>query len=743
MKTIPRREFVKRGAGALIIGFGFQDQELEAIQGAAGSQKPVTPEELDSWLVIAEDGTVTVYTGRIDMGTGVQTCFMQLVAEELDVPFKDVHVVMGDTSLTPDQGKSTASNNSSRGAQPLCLAAAEAKQILLKLASERLGSPPELLSVQEGVVWIQDDPAKRVTYGELIRGRRLNSRVKAIDPGDFRGPILEGTAPRKSPKDYRVVGRSIPRVDLPSKAAGTFVFVHDVQVPGMVHGRVVRPSSIGANLQHVDHASVQNLPGLIRVVQQGNFVGVVAEREEQAIRAARQLKVSWSGGRSLPDPAALDNWLRKAKVVKTDVSHKGDVDAAMARAVKVIRASYHFPVQLHAMIAPSCAVADVRDGQATVWSGTQWPQGVRRDLAKLLNLPVEKVRLIWVKASGSYGRLACDDAAADAALLSQAVQRPVRVQWMRHDEHGWEPMSPGMALDVKAGLDGEGRITAFDLEDWSPSHATGELGNSLAWRLVGTNPGWGRLTGAGGRHPYEFENDRVVGHYVEELFRAIYLRAPGTMQHTWAVEAFLDEIASALSEDPLAFRRRYLKDSAPLRVLEAAAQKAGWQARPSPQKNDSGLNLVSGRGIAYGEYTGQRAGLVAEVEVNRQTGKIRARKLVVSVMCGRIINPDGLKHQIQGALIQGVSRTLLESVKFNSSRITSLDWKSYPVIRFEDVPEIETVLLDQPDAEPSGAGELAVVPVGAALCNALFDATGVRLRHIPFTPDRVRAALYQ
>lgn len=749
MKTISRREFVRKSTGALIVGFSLHGgirpvvAWMEGPAGSAPAAKSVVPEELDSWIAIGKDGRVTVYTGRIDMGTGVETAFAQLVSDELDVPFHSVKMIMGDTGLTPDQGKSTGSTNASSGAQPLRTAAAEARQVLLKLASNRLGVPVEQLEVRDGVIRVHGAPSTQVSYGELIGGGRFNVQLKATDDSDFRGADLQGTARLKDHAQLRIVGQSVPRVDVPAKVTGSFTFVHDIRLPRMLHGRVVRPSAVGATLVGVDENSVSGVPGLVKVVRKGNFVGVVTEREEQAIQAARQLKVTWTQGRGLPEYKDLYRAVRSSKLVKTQVGmNEGDVDAALSDAAKVLKATYEFPVQLHAMIGPSCAVADVRDGQATIWSGSQWPQGNRRDLARLLGLPVENVRLIWVEASGSYGRLGCDDATADAALLSQEVGRPVRVQWMRQEENRWEPMSPAMVIDVRAGLDAQGRVLAFDFEQWSPSHSTGEAGNFVAWRLLGTAPGWERLSGGPHRHSYEFENNRMVAHYVEELFRAIYLRAPGRIQDNLAIESFLDEIAAELKADPVEFRLRYLKDRTAVQVLDAAVKKAGWEARPSPRHVGAQPRIVTGRGVAFGEHSrGQRVAMVAEVEVNRDSGKVRVLKLVIASLCGRIINPQGLKHQVQGAVLQGVSRTLLEEVKFDRSHVRSLDWNSYPILTFPDVPEIETVLLDQPDVEPSGVGELATVPVAAALSNAIFDATGVRLRQVPFTPARVQAAL--
>ena len=593
MSTIARREFLKEGAGALIVGVSIHSagwRLLAAVEGAFGdgggrpAARSVLLDELDSWLAIGVDGKVTVYTGRVDMGTGVRTSFAQVIADELDVAFQSVDIVMGDTDLTPDQGKTTASNNSGRGQQPLTRAAAEARQLLLKMAGDQWKISPERLTVQDGVIRVEGDASRNVSYGELIGGKRFGAKLQVNDPGDNWGPALSGSAPLKSGK-FRYVGESLPRVDVADKVTGTFPYVHNVRMPGMVHGRMVRPPAIGARLLSVDESSVQNVPGLIKVVRQGNFLGVVAQREEQAIAAARQLKVTWSEAQQLPEDEY--EWMRNVKPLKTQVQNTGDVDAAMARAAKVVKATYKLPVQNHAMIGPSCAVADVRAGEATFWSGSQWIQGNRRDLAQMLGLPVEKVHGIWVEGSGSYGRLICDDAMADAALLSQAVGKPVRVQWTRQEEHVWEPKSPPALIDMQAGLDAYGKVIAFSLEGWSPSHSTGEAGNFLAWRLLGTNPGHDRLSGGPGGHLYSFANDRSIVHYTAELFRACTLRGPGAYQTDFAVESFIDELAFAAKADPVEFRFRHLKDADSIATLKTLANQAEWQPRPYPQKMDA------------------------------------------------------------------------------------------------------------------------------------------------------------
>lgn len=748
MNAIARREFLKQGAGALIVGVSTHSagwQLLAAVEGAEGAATDTVPpaarstawDELDSWLAIGTDGKVTVYTGRVDMGTGVRTSFAQVIADELDVTFESIGLVMGYTDRTPDQGKTTASNNSGRGQQPLIRAAAEARQILLKMAADRWEIPAERLTVQDGVIRMQGDALRKISYGELIGGKQFNAKLEVKDLGDNWGPLLSGSAPLKT-GNFRYVGQSLPRVDVAAKVTGTFPYVHNVRFPGMVHGRTVRPPSIGATLLSVDESSVAGVPGLIKVVRKGNFLGVVTQREEQAIAAARQLKATWSESQQLP--ADEFEWMRSAPPIKTNATNKGDFDAALARAAQMLKATYKLPVQNHAMIGPSCAVADVREGEATFWSGSQWIQGNRRDLAQLLGLPAEKVHGIWVGGSGCYGRLICDDAAADAALLSQAVGKPVRVQWSREEEHIWEPKSPPTLIDMQAGLDSNGNVIAFSLEGWSPSHSTGEAGNFLAWRLVGTNPGHDRLSGGPVGHLYSFENDRRIVHYVPEIFRACTLRGPGDYQTDFAVESFMDELAFAAKADPVEFRLRHFKDPDCIALLQALAKKAGWQPRSSPRKHDSNAHVVTGRGICHGT-PGKVTGAVVDVEVNRETGKVRVLKATVAATCGRIINPESMKHQLQGAFLQGMSRCLLEGVKFDRAQSTSTDWRSYPILTFPEIPQVDTVLIDQPGVDSTGVGEVGSVPTGAAIANAIFDATGVRLREIPLLPERIKTAL--
>ena len=501
----------------------------------------------------------------------------------------------------------------------------------------------------------------------------------------------------------------------------------------------------------VTRAFLRAVPGLVKVVHRANFVGVVSEREEQAVRAARELKVAWRSSDSLPDLAALYDVIRRTSASEKVLTSLGDVQAGLAGAATSLSASYQTPWQMHASIGPSCAVADVRPGAATVWSGTQHSFGLRAALGKLLGLPPADVRVVWVEASGCYGHNGADDVAGDAALLSQAVGKPVRVQWSRQDEHGWEPKGPAMVIDVRGGLDAAGRVTAWDYMVTTPTHSTrpqGEAGNLLAGREIGMSPRAGLIGGDRiAKHTYVFPTDRVVVRWqATSPLRPSALRGLGASQNSFANESFIDELATAAGADPVGFRLRHLSDARASAVIERVAALARWDPRPSPKASAarSGGDAAVGRGIAYAQYETETAyaASVAEVEVSRRTGEVRVRRVWVAHDCGLIVNPDGVRNQIEGATIQTISRAIKEAVAFDRAGVTSLDWTSYPILTFPEVPEsIEIELIDRPDQPSVGAGEPAVCPIPGAVANAIFDATGARLRTMPFTPERVLAAL--
>ena len=719
------------GSGALIVSFSLAGPLPEAM--AQAGTKPVTLTEVDSFLAIDKTGNVTIYSGKVDVGTGVSTALRQIVAEELDVPFERTKLIQGDTLLTPDQGKTWASLTIQIGGMQLRQAAATARQALVTEAAKRLGT--DQLTVTDGVI---SGNGKKVSYGELIGDR---SFAITLDP---KQPVKE-----KAPKDYKIVGKSHPRVDINAKVTGRFTYMQDFKVPGMLHGRVVRPAAIGAKLESVDHSALKSIPGTVEVVREGNFLGVVASNEWDAIRGAAAIKATWSKSETLPDQAKLWDHVRATKVVKDEVtSNTGDTAEAMGKdGAKVIKATYDFAIQTHGSIGPSCAIAEFKDGVLTSWSASQATHDLHKQLAQMLSLPLDKVRCIYVEGSGCFGRNGHEDAAADAALLAKAVGRPVRVQWSRADEHGWDPKGPPTMMDMHASMDTQGNVTAWEGTFYMPQQTpNGFLVPLVAATLSGL-PAADHIAPGNvfqdSAIPYKFGNVKTVCKRLETTpFRPSWIRTPGRMQNTYANECFMDELAAAANMDPLEFHRKYLDDKRGLELLDRLAALAKWEKRPSPQKASSG-SVAKGRGISYVKYELVRTyvGAVAEVEVDRSTGVIRVPKFYVVHDCGQIINPDGLKNQIEGCVIQTVSRTLIEELKFDRSHVTSLDWETYPILKFPQMPEVAIELIDRPNEKPWGAGEPSAAVIPSAISNAVFDATGVRLRSVPYTPAKVKTAM--
>ena len=749
-KSISRRDLLK-STGILVVSFSFFGPVAKVLaQGDGLSVDGMDPTVLDSWMAIAKDGTVTVFTGKVELGTGVVTALAQIVAEELDVRFDKVFMDSGDTDRAVDQGVTAAARTIERGGVQLRQASAAARQELLKLASARLDSPVDKLTVTDGVVSVVGSPSKKIAYGDLLGGKRFNVKISATGTGwDMK---VAPQIPAKDPKDYKIVGKSIPRVDLPQKFTGEFVYSQDVSVPGMLHGRVLRPATSLSMPSSVDESSIKDIPGVVKVVREGSFVGVVAQTEWAAIRAARALKVTWSEP-TLKMPSGPDevfDYLKNTKSFKETVpTNRGNLDTAFSQAHKVMEATYYWPFQLHGMMGPPCAVADVRGDKATIWAGTQGPFRTRDAIAKMLKIPTKNVHLLYREGSGSYGRLECDDAAEDAALMSRAVGKPVRVQWMREDEHAWDPKGPAQYSTIRAGVDAQGNVIAWDYMDRSFPWTASEGNPLLASSQIGlkpTTPGF--LNGAsGGGQIYTFENQKVLAADIPWLqqgdwpLRTSNLRAPGDLARVFASESFLDEIASSVGVDPVQFRLKYLtSDKRISEVLVATVKKAGWTDRPSPAPASSETK-VTGRGVAAANRANTMTAAVAEVEVDKSTGEVTVKKITLTHDCGLIVNPDGLKNQIEGNIIQGVSRALMEEVQFDSTGQKNLDWDSYPVIRFDQIPEVEIVLINRPEMQPLGGGEPSIVPITAAIGNAIFDATGVRLRRVPFTPQRVLSAL--
>jgi CO/xanthine dehydrogenase Mo-binding subunit len=759
-----RRDFLKR-SGVLIVGFsaagGISGRQIP--WGAVVAQSPAPPAGgLDAWLAITADGTVTAYTGKCELGQGIETAQVQLIAEELGVAVGRVRLVQCDTALTPDQGTTSGSQShpTNFNHRNLAQAGATARAALLGLAAARLGIPVEDLAAADGSVGPKGDPSRRIPYGTLVNGARF-------------GVALDPKAPRRSPAAWTVLGTPIPRVDLRALVAGQLEFVHNVRVPGMLHGRVVRPPDANATLASVDERSVEGIAGLVKVVVKNDFVGIVAEKAWQAALAVSRLKVNWRTGARLPAQAAFYEYLRTEPSRDTLVVDSGDVDGKLAEAATVVKATYLHPYQMHGSMGTSCAVADVQGDRATVWSATQACYPLRSTLATLLGLPQERVRVIFSRGSGCYGINGADTVSYDAAILSQAAGQPVRVQFARRDEMAWENYGLAYVVDQRAGLDSNGTIVAWDHESWSPSlggrPGYDAPGNVVTGRLLGFQPavpaprspapppGGGFANGSNAAPSYvagcvggscggtgTIRSERVLVHTVRSPFFTGPLRSPNRLQNTFAHESFVDEIAAHLKEDPVAYRLRHLRDPRLIEVVTRAARAASWEARPSPRAGAGTSGVARGRGIACVLYEGDNGycAMVADVDVDQTAGRIDVKRLVVAQDCGPISTPDGMRNQIEGGALQGLSRALGEEVTWDSTKVTSVDWRTYRSLSLgADVPIIESVLIDRRDVEAMGAGETTITVVAAAVGNAVFDATGARLRQVPFTPDRLKAAL--
>jgi nicotinate dehydrogenase subunit B len=755
--TASRRSFLKTG-GALVVGFAAgPGPEPAAAQGAFGTHPShIDPSKLDSWLAVGTDGAVAAYTGKCDFGQGIHTAQVQLIAEELCVSIDHITLIECDTALCPDQGTTSGSQSTpvNFNSHNLALAAATAREALLNMASRRLGVPPDRLTVSEGVV---SGANARISYGELIGGQHFDLP-------------LSSTARRISKDHWRVLGKPVLALDRAALMTGQFTFVHNMRVPGMLHGRVVRPPEMGASVASVDEGSVRGLPGMVKVIVRKDFVGVVAETEHQAVNAARQLSVRWHRGPGLPARQDFFAWMRQQPGRDALSVDSGDLDAELARAARVTRARYTYPYQMHGSLGSSCAVADVRENGATIWSATQSAYPTRSVLAKLLNLPLDSVRVIYVRGSGCYGLNGADAVSFDAATLSQAVGRPVRLQFSRQDEMMWENFGSACVIEQRAALAADGSIQAWDRESWAVSLGNrpgyDRPGNVISGMLLGYPPEAaeprpasapkGRLNNGSNSVPAYFagcidgtcggdgtiKHERVLTHTIRSPFFTGPLRSPLRIQNTFANECFMDELCAEAGADPLTFRLKHLTDARLIGVLEAMAAAGGWSSRPSPQVTSA--RIASGRGIACVAYEGQNgyAALMAEVEVDRDSGLVQPRRFVVAVDCGPVSNPDGVRNQVEGGILQAISRALIEEVSWDDRRITSTDWETYPSLRLNyDVPLVECVFVEPANVPAAGVGETAVTVTPAAIGNAIFDAVGIRLRDVPFTAARVRAAL--
>ncbi len=717
-----RRDFLA-SSGLLVVGFSLG---IRRVSGAALAPPFAPPaNQVDSWLVIGADGSVTVFAGKVELGTGVSTALRQIVAEELDAPFDRITWVQGDSDRTVDQGSTVGSQTIKRGGAQLRLAAANARAILLGQAALTFSQPEEALVIANGVISVRNSPDQRVTFGQLLGGKRFDR-------------VVDANVKPKRTSDYTIVGKPVPRVELPAKMTGRHTYLQDVRVDGIVHARVIRPTSIGAKLLTVDESAIKGIPSA-RVVRKNDFIAVVADREYDAVRAARALEVTWSESAKLPAMSALYDSLISTPA--TDRVTGAAVD--VSNAAKTVRARYRWPFQMHASIGPSCGIADVKRDAATIWSSTQGPHTLKGAIADLLGIPAAGVHVIWTEGSGCYGHNGSDDAAADAALISQAIGKPVRVQWSRADEHGWEPKGVAMAMEVVGGVDANGRIAGWDYAVWTPTHSgrpsaqPGGSSSFVAAQLAGATPGTrGSLGGErNARHTYVVPNTRITAHLLQSSpLRVSSFRGLGSPQNSFANESFMDELALAASADPVEFRLRHLTDPRAIAVVRAAARLASWTPRVSGSARSTTGSVAKGRGFGYTQYDGTEAyvAVVVDVDVDTSSRNVRVTRVCVAHDCGLIVNPDGLRNQIEGNVVQAISRTLKEQVSFDRSRVTSLDWRSYPILTFAEMPEaIDMELIDHPELPSVGAGEAATSPIPGAIANAIFDATGKRLRDVP------------
>jgi nicotinate dehydrogenase subunit B len=765
--TTSRRNFLKT-SGLLAVSIGaatvLDAHALSAEPAAASPYPDPDYHQLDSWIVIHQDNTATFYVGKTDCGQGTGTAFRQMMSDELDIAYNKTTCIMGSTDITVDQGGSGGSDAIQTDGWPMRRVAAEARRVLLEMASTRFGVPVDQLTVSEGVITVKSDPSRKVTYGELIGGKRFNVALtgRNID-------ATTGVAKVKPVQELKMVGQSPQRYDIPAKVNGSLKWAVDVKVPGMVHARNVRPPVAGAKLISIDESSVRNIPGLIKVVSKGNYVAVVCEREEHAIAASQQLKVNWEKPSTPAFPSSEDlfKYIRNATPTTSGrPTVVGDPDAALKGAAKVIEAAYDFPFQGHTAFGPAHALADPSNGQLTIYSNDMKAYSLRTGVAEFLGMPREQVRVVWMEGSQAYGRTAADDAGFEAAFLAKEIGRPVRVQWMRHEETAWDTKGPAFSFNMRGGLDAQGNLIALDYEARAADQnhlGYNDADTVLVAQLMGkrpTQPANG--SAATPSDMYGIPNRRMATHVVglpllwETPLRTGNLRDPNGPQVTFAAESFIDELAAAAEADPVVFRLKLLnagtedsgfKRARSIAVIKKAAETFGWDTRPSPKRLGSG-DILTGRGMSY-TYRGQTVlAEMAEVEVNRKTGHVWVKRLVCAHDCGLVINPETLRRTLEGGMLHAMSRALHEEVQFDTEKVTSVDWRTHPSLTHRDAPEkIDVVIVNgdpnpnRPDLPHYGAGEATCKAMVAAVANAVFDATGVRLRRVPFRDARVLAAL--
>ncbi|WP_394166522.1 molybdopterin cofactor-binding domain-containing protein [Neptunomonas phycophila] len=700
--------------------------------------------EMELFLVIEPNGAITALNGHVDLGTGIRTSLAQIVAEELDVDVHNVKMELGDTRKVPNQGATIASATIQITAVPLRQAAATARHHLLLAAAGHLNCPPDTLMFNNGVICLKTDMTQCVSYAELVAGKKT---VIQVDEHATLKPV----------NDYKIVGKSAKRTDIPAKATGELTYVHDVRIPGMLHGRVIRPpyagrdggEFIGQSLLEVERDSISHIPGVVAIEVIGDFIGVVAEREENAIRAMKELKVHWKPNPDLPDLTDLAHAVRANPSTQRTLLDEGDVETAIENAEQRMQRTYVWPYQMHASIGPSCGVADVSTNKVTVWSGTQNPHLLRADLAFLLNIDERMIEILRYEASGCYGRNCADDVCGDAVLLSRAVGRPVRVQLTREQEHLWEPKGATQLMEVDGGINTDGSPAAYDFTTSYPSNGAPMIGLLLTG-VVDPVPAALEMGDRTSIPPYHFDHIRVRVNDMAPMVRAAWLRGVSAMPNTFAHESYIDELAEAAGVDPIEYRLRYLKDPRAVELVESVVKRANWSPREGHWSPPAPVgSIVKGRGFAYARYIHSKfpgfgaawAAWVADVEVDTQSGEVSVTRVVVGHDAGLMINPDGVRHQIQGNVLQSTSRVMKEQVTFNETAVDAKEWGAYPILTFAEMPDIEVWMADKPEEPPQGAGESASVPSAAAIANAIFDATGVRMRQPPFTADKVKAAL--
>ncbi len=760
LAALHRRDFL-RGAGALIVGFRMAAGDPAQAQFGQAPLAGAPPmDQVDSWIAIAADGSITAYSGKEELGQGISTAQQQLVAEELSVPFERVTLIYCDTAMTPDQAYTSGSQShpANFNHANLAQACATAREALFKLAAQTFQVPVEKLVAFDGHIAAMSDSAMLIPYAQLVAGKKLNLTI-------------DKNAKRKHPSQWTVLGKPIGRPDMPAMATGQFEYVHNVRLPGMLHGRVVRPPAVGSTVIGVDENSVKDIAGLVKVVVRKNFVGVVAEKPWQAMQAAEKLKVTWTPGTGLPKQADFHESLRKQPSRDQLLVDSHDTPQTLAQAATVLKTTYYHPYQMHGSLGSSCAVADVQGDKATLYSPTQGVWYQKTTSAMVLGIQPENVHVIFRRGSGCYGLNGADTVTYDAAILSQAAGKPVRVQLSRQDEMAWENFGNAWTIDERAGLDAQGNIIAWEHESWTPSlgNRPGAAlpGNVITGMLAGFAPQ--PFTPGPAQEPRSYSNnsngipsyvagrvggadegtgtvksEKVLMHNVASPFWTGPLRSPARLPNTFAHECFMDELAARAKADPVEYRLRHLRDKRIIGVLTAAAKAAKWETRPSPKPGNSTTGVVTGRGVACVAYEGDNGytGIVVEAEVNRNTGKVTVKRMWVAIDAGPISNPDGLRNQAEGGALQGMSRALGEEVTWDSRKVTSVDWRTYHSLPMGfDIPKIECVLINQPDEEATGAGETSITVIGAAIGNAIFDATGVRLRRTPFSPERIKEAL--